>query len=34
MDPDGLLLIFILLLVVAAILYPPGPGTPLREHVS
>jgi hypothetical protein len=34
MDPDALLLIFLLLVVIAVIMHPPGPGTPLREHVS
>jgi hypothetical protein len=34
MDPDALALIFLLLVVIVAILSPPGPGTPLRERVT
>ncbi len=34
MDPDALILIFLLLVVITAALYPPGPGTPLRSPVA
>ncbi len=33
MDPDALILIALLLVVVCAILMPPGPGSPLRAPV-
>jgi hypothetical protein len=33
-DPDLMSLIILLLVVLAALLVPPGPGTPLRSPVS
>ena len=33
-DSDALTLIALLLVVVAALLIPPGPGTPLRSPVT
>jgi hypothetical protein len=29
-DPDQMIVIFLLLVVIAVLLIPPGPGTPLR----
>jgi hypothetical protein len=33
-DPDAVMLIVLLLLVVTALMIPPGPGTPLRSPVN
>jgi hypothetical protein len=33
-DPDVLMLICLLLVLVTALLIPPGPGTPLRSPVA
>jgi hypothetical protein len=33
-DPDVLTIVFLLVLVIAALLVPPGPGTPLRQSVG
>jgi len=33
-DPDMLTIVFLLVLVIVALLVPPGPGTPLRQGVS
>jgi hypothetical protein len=33
-DPDVMTLVILLLVVVIALLAPPGPGTPLRSPVS
>jgi hypothetical protein len=33
-DPDSIMLIVLLLLVVTALMIPPGPGTPLRSPVD
>jgi len=33
-DPDALMLALLLLVVIVAILSPPGPGTPLRSPAS
>jgi hypothetical protein len=33
-DPDSIMLIVLLLLVVTALMIPPGPGTPLRSPAS
>ena len=33
-DPDALLLIALLLMLVAVLLIPPGPGTPLRSPAA
>jgi hypothetical protein len=34
LDPDTMSLIILLLVVLMALLIPPGPGTPLRSPVS
>jgi hypothetical protein len=33
-DPDLMSLVILLVVVLAALLIPPGPGTPLRSPVS
>jgi hypothetical protein len=33
-DPDVLILVVLLVAVLAALLIPPGPGTPLRSPVA
>jgi hypothetical protein len=33
-DPDAITLIVLLLVVVTALMIPPGPGTPLRSPVN
>jgi hypothetical protein len=33
-DPDVIMLIALVLLVVTALMIPPGPGTPLRSPVN
>jgi hypothetical protein len=33
-DPDSIMLIVLLLVVVTALMIPPGPGTPLRSPVD
>ena len=32
-DPDSGLLVFLLILVIALLIFPPGPGTPLKSPV-
>jgi hypothetical protein len=34
LDPDVLMLVFLLLVLLIALLIPPGPGTPLRSPVA
>lgn len=34
LDPDSVTMLFLLVVVVAVLLLPPGPGTPLRSPVS
>ncbi len=34
MDPDALGLLFLVLIVIALLLVPPGPGTPLRQPTT
>jgi hypothetical protein len=34
LDPDSITMLFLLVAVVAVLLLPPGPGTPLRSPVA